>query len=87
MTIWERILNFYHIKKHDTPSRKAVEKALNSCISKSSKFQDLKARRFTIATEYALLGDDIESISKRHECTRERVRQILWKVYREGLNL
>jgi len=53
----------------------------NEVWFKTSKDQSLTPRISAIVACY-LIGLSLEQIAKRHDCTRERVRQILLKVCR-----
>ena len=64
----------------DIPPQKCVK--LVARVNQYTGFP-LVLRRDEMTSQY-LAGHDIETIAEMHNVTRERVRQCLWKAYRES---
>lgn len=76
INLYWRLVNWWCIRFHGVPSRHFIGMLRLRVI------RGITTRQ-SIALEY-IRGRTIESVAKEHVLTRERVRQILLKIAREG---
>lgn len=85
MNFLDKIENYFHMKRHGYPTYLAMWESYNYAIKApglySRDFNRAKLSKYKIVFLYAVCNESLEEIAKKHNCTRERVRQILCKVY------
>ena len=74
----------YYNWRYDVPSKRQIEGIYLKYYYK----KDLKEHRSRYRGIMVMYIQDwpLEEIAKDHQCTRERIRQILWKISRDKPN-
>jgi len=90
MTLWQRLHNWHHIRKHGYPSRTALLEAYiwrttTKMIFYGREVDPLgrKTSTWSVTKDYVFNYNTLEEVAAVHVITRERVRQMLHKALRE----
>lgn len=76
----KRFRYWLYRRDNDVPSREEMRELLNDVAQR----YNLLSRMYSTVVRYTVYGLELNVIAAEQGMTRERVRQILWKAWRES---